>query len=99
LFILICTFLKKNKFYKAQKYTKGMGKGVKREVKKEQIKKCYWCASLSDVVLTKLAVFSGTLFLVYLLPQFFSELEDWKWAFLVIAILLAIKPLRSFLKK
>jgi hypothetical protein len=76
-----------------------MKKSVKKEVKSVQDKKCYWCASMSDVVMTKLAVFFGTLFLVYLLPQFFSDLEDFKWAFLAIAIILSIKPLKSFLRK
>ena len=74
-----------------------MKKSVKKEVKKLSKKECYWCASFSDVVTTKLAVFFATLFLVTILPKLASQ--DWKWAFLVIAILLAIKPMRSFLKK
>ncbi len=88
-----------NKFYKHRKDHFNMKKSVKKEVKSEQNKKCYWCASFYDIVLTKFAVFFGTLFLVSLIPQIFSDLEDWKWAFLVMALLLSIKPFRSFFKK
>lgn len=58
-----------------------------------------WCASYLDLVMTKFSVFFLTLFLIYLFPQFFAEFEDWKWAFLVISIFLAIKPVKSFFKK
>ncbi len=76
-----------------------MKKSVKKEVKRVQDRKCYWCASMSDIVMTKFTVFFGTLFLVYLIPQFFSDIEDFKWAFLAMAIILSIKPLKSFFKK
>lgn len=70
---------------------------MKKSVKKVSKKDCYWCASLLDVAATKLAVFFGTLFLVTIFPKIVSP--DWKWAFLAIALLLAIKPMRSFFRK
>ncbi len=73
-----------------------MKKRVKKEVPK---KKSYWHASMLDIAMTKWSVFFITLFIVALFPQFFANLEDWKWAFLTISILLAIKPLKSFFKK
>ncbi len=74
-----------------------MKKSVKEEVKKVSDKKCYWCASMCDIASTKWAVFFFTLFLVTLFPRIASQ--DWKWAFLVMAILISIKPLISFFKK
>lgn len=70
---------------------------MKKSVKKEVKVKSFWQASFADVALTKLAVFFGTLFLATLFPKIVSQ--DWKWAFLVIALLLAIKPMRSFFRK
>ena len=69
----------------------------KKRVKKENKKGSFWCASCLDVIFTKWSVFFFTLFLVTIFPQLASQ--NWKWAFLIIALLLGIKPLRSFLKR
>ncbi|MFH1235091.1 MAG: hypothetical protein V1493_05775 [Candidatus Diapherotrites archaeon] len=47
-----------------------------------------------DIALVKAAVFFATLFLVSLVPEFAQWVTGTHWAiFLVIAVLLAIKPL------
>jgi len=70
---------------------------MKKSVKKEGKLKSFWQASFADIVLTKFAVFFSTLFLATLFPKIISQ--EWRWAFLIIAILLAIKPMRSFFGK
>jgi uncharacterized protein YqhQ len=72
---------------------------MNKDVKKVAQKKTFLKFTCLDIVIIKLSVFFFTLFLVYLLPQFFTEFRDWKWAFLTISVLLSIKPLRSFFKK
>ncbi len=69
----------------------------KKSVKNRTKKNAFWCASCLDVAFTKWSVFFFTLFLVTIFPQLASQ--DWKWAFLTIALLLGIKPIISFLKK
>ena len=73
-----------------------MKKKVKKVVKNRGT---FWKASILDIAMTKWSVFFGTLFLVLIFPTFFLDLTEWKWAFLIISVLFAIKPLRSFFKK
>jgi hypothetical protein len=55
---------------------------------------------LGDIALTKLAVFFATLFLVTAWSEFANWAMSIHWAwFLVIALILAIKPLMVSLKK
>ena len=53
-----------------------------------------------DIGLTKLSVFFATLFLVSVWPQFaaWATTTHWGW-FLVIGLILAIKPTMTVLKK
>ena len=69
----------------------------KKSVNVERNKKMIWNASFLDIVTTKLSVLFFTLFLVTLFPQLASQ--DWKWGFLIISLILAIKPLNSYFKK
>ena len=55
---------------------------------------------LGDIALTKSAVFLGALFLFSAWPGFANWVTSIHWAwFLVIALVLAIKPLKTTFKK
>lgn len=72
---------------------------MKKKVSKKSKESKFWKATPLDIAFTKLAIFFGTLFLVYIFPQFFSTFEDFKWLFLVFALIFSIKPLRSYFSK
>ncbi|MEM4719687.1 MAG: hypothetical protein QXG18_02385 [Candidatus Pacearchaeota archaeon] len=67
----------------------------KEEVGKEKRKRL----SALGAAFMKLSVFFFTIFLVAVFPQIISDLEDWKWAFLVISILFAIYPIKEYFEK
>lgn len=70
----------------------------KKRVEKEVIDKKI-SFSILEIALIKISVFFFTLFLVAFFPSFFSDLDDWKWAFLVISVLLGAKPFLRYFKK
>lgn len=55
--------------------------------------------SVLGAAFMKISVFFFTLFLVAVFPQIIRDLEDWKWAFLVISILFAAYPIKEYLEK
>ncbi|MEM4181799.1 MAG: hypothetical protein QXX68_01435 [Candidatus Pacearchaeota archaeon] len=67
----------------------------KEGVKKEKRKRL----SAFGAAFMKLSVFFLALFLVAIFPQIISDLEDWKWAFLVISILFAFYPIKEYFEK
>jgi hypothetical protein len=72
-----------------------MKKSVKNNSNKREFSSARF--NLLDLGLTKLVVFFATLFLVTFFPRIASY--EWRWAFLIIALLLSIKPMRSYFKK
>lgn len=56
--------------------------------------------TVADIALIKLAVLFGTLFFVSVIPGFASWITSTFWAwFLIVALLLAIKPILKTFKK
>gem|GEM_PF-4318238 len=55
--------------------------------------------SVFGAAFMKLSVFFFTLFLIAIFPQIIKDLQDWKFAFLIIAILFALYPIKEYFEK
>jgi MFS family permease len=61
----------------------------------EKIKRMNYC----DIGLVKLSTVAFTLFIISFLSAYFDKIISWRWVWLILFIIFAIKPLLKVLKK